>query len=131
MSGLLRKRHAPTRIRSPDPPACSKSLYRLHYYRETFTLVFTGQGGCVDEKHFLSSPSFEPRIVQSVTSRGTNYASSPEIPVLRENPVPVSLFPPLIPHLVALPKLRVLKILCTFYLFVPFKVYCFRDVPTG
>jgi hypothetical protein len=98
-------RNAPTGIRSPEPPACSKSLYRLRYHRETFTLTFTGLGGCVEEKHFLSLPGFEPRIVQSVASRCTHYASSPEIPVLRENPVPVPLFPPLIPHLVALLKL--------------------------
>jgi len=69
-------------------------------------------GGCVEEKHFLSRPGFETRIVQSVAIRCTDYASSPEVPVLGENLVPVPLFSPLIPRLVAL--LKLLKNLCSF-----------------
>jgi hypothetical protein len=42
---------APTRIRSPDSPACSKSLYRLNYHESRSVKRFwSSNGGRTDEQ---------------------------------------------------------------------------------
>jgi hypothetical protein len=71
-----------------------------------------GLDGCGEEKHLLSPPGFEPRIVHSVASRCTDYDPSPEVSV----PAAVPLCPPLMPHKVAL--LKSLKICVHFRMLI-------------